>query len=217
MKAAGLVVLVVAAMAGCGSSPEVTPAADATVVREANSAVSSAATAADGDESVTLPSTMVPDTATGAPPEVPPDPDLGQFTGQAALIAALIASGPLDNQLPEATDGRMSQSCWCSNMPTADAKCACMGPVMPISSPVDVPCGSKPRSKPGRCRSAVRHPSRTTGGVRARLVRLRTGSLEGRRRSRQFPDPARGRPTTPTGELPRFHHRRGAQSSRRRA
>ena len=53
---------------------------------------------------------MVPDTATGAPPEVPPDPDLGQFTGQAALIAALIASGPLDNQLPEATDGRMSHS-----------------------------------------------------------------------------------------------------------
>jgi hypothetical protein len=117
MKVVGLVVLIAAATASCGSSPSATPVGDATVIRgAASTAVTVAAATTDGNEPVTSLSPVVPDTATGVPPQPPPDPDLGQFTDQASVIQALLSSGPLDNRLAETTEGSVLSHSICADI-----------------------------------------------------------------------------------------------------
>jgi hypothetical protein len=122
MRVVGLLLLVAATTVACGSSPEATPARNVIVVPAAsNPAVSTAATP-QGNQSDTSPPPMTADTAsgvdsaTGAPQAPSPSPNLGQFTDQAALIAALVASGPLDNQLPENTAGGLASRSICADI-----------------------------------------------------------------------------------------------------
>jgi hypothetical protein len=117
MKVGALLALVAVATAGCGSPPATTPVGVATANREdASTAVSSAVATTDSDQPVTSLSPAVPDTATGVPPLPPPDPDLGQFTDQVALIDALISSGPLDNKVGEYTEGHVVSHSICADI-----------------------------------------------------------------------------------------------------
>lgn len=115
VRSAVVVLTAIAAMSACGGSgagsandmieppTSVSPAPPATTPNQVESSQSGSTPAATVEADVTAPSlsaVTAPIAASEGPalPGVMP-PDLGQFTDEATLIDALIASGPLDNQL----------------------------------------------------------------------------------------------------------------------